>query len=529
MAQKTCTETYDLTRVAYLYEHLDLLDPVLAKCDQADREIQKNNIKGFLERILLADGDLNVTYMHAAGTDYGRMYSNGIQAIKREVRGFLLCKSAVIDVDLENAHPCILYYLCGRYGIQRVNHLKQYVENRQSVFEEHFADDLATNGKEFVKRLFLVATNMDKRMNHKAPFLQGYMDDMEKIREMLTKHPDFKHIVTDAKKKKKANYQNINGSIINRILCKYEHDIVAEMRDFVRTSYGAGFFADMFDGAMFTVSKNKEVDCAAVSAFIQESRAFGHFKFLQKDIVNGLSADVAEGYAYDEARIKSNFTDFESVVKYRFLEKYRVVKIENPCLYAIHDADGKIVFKPEKDLIQSYRHIKYHDPDKKEPQTAITRWLESSNLPDDIVKEKIVNNPLQCPAHHFNVWIPFKGSTMEFTEGGGYDEEAVGVFTTHVRSLCDFDEKMTDCLLDWISHLFKYPTETSFCPIIVGQQGTGKDLLVAWIGYLLGDEKLFETKAPEKEVWGDFNPRMRDAYLVFMNEIGKRNTIPIFE
>ena len=61
MAQKTCTETYDLTRVAYLYEHLDLLDPVLAKCDQADREIQKNNIKGFLERILLADGDLNVT------------------------------------------------------------------------------------------------------------------------------------------------------------------------------------------------------------------------------------------------------------------------------------------------------------------------------------------------------------------------------------------------------------------------------------------------------------------------------------
>ena len=226
----SCVETYDLTRVGFLFENLDLLDPVLSKLGQEDRIVQKKKVKSFLERIVLGDGDLHAEYRHAAGCDYGRMYSSGIQGIMRAVRGYLLCSSPVIDVDMVNAHPCILYYLCRRFGIQRVPHLKLYVENRQKVCAEHFPEELAAQGKDHVKRLFLIATNMDERINHKSTFLRGYMDDMEKIRGVLIKLPEFKHIAADAKKKKSSSYPNLNGSIINRILCKYEHDIIGEMR-----------------------------------------------------------------------------------------------------------------------------------------------------------------------------------------------------------------------------------------------------------------------------------------------------------
>jgi hypothetical protein len=38
---------------------------------------------------------------------------------------------------------------------------------------------------------------------------------------------------------------------------------------------------------------------------------------------------------------------------------------------------------------------------------------------------------------------------------------------------------------------------------------------------MIGSRKVLETTNPERDVWGDFNGRMSDSYLVGINELGK--------
>ena len=130
-------------------------------------------------------------------------------------------------------------------------------------------------------------------------------------------------------------------------------------------------------------------------------------------------------------------------------------------------------------------------------------------------------NSALCPKNVFNLWTPFicELKTDEFT----YDQSAVDLFLYHIReNLCNGEEELSDFTLMWIAHLIQYPENKSVMLALVGPQGQGKGWLVDLLKKMLGDKKVFQTSQPDLHVWGNFNPEMKDAFLVNVNELDRK-------
>ena len=178
MSCKEYIENYNIARVAYVYENIELF------YDKASQETNKKSTLKFLEQILIHDGIYNAKYSYAKYTNYGRKYSYGIQSVKRTIRDFLLAGSGVCDYDIKSAHPTILYYLCKTHNIHTENNLlKDYVFNKDAVIEKHFSKEIKA-GKD-VKKLILTATNSDDDLFTKNQWIKDYQAEMVVIRDAL--------------------------------------------------------------------------------------------------------------------------------------------------------------------------------------------------------------------------------------------------------------------------------------------------------------------------------------------------------
>jgi phage/plasmid-associated DNA primase len=169
----------------------------------------------------------------------GRLFSsNSLQNIPREIRGFI-CYGCSTDIDMANAHPKILLYLCKKMGV-RAKYLEQYCERRDEILS-----DFATRDEG--KKAFLSATNSDRPVKTNNKFLKLYDQEMKYIQQVLTDQEEFEYIVKTVSREKTND--NWYGSAINKILCEYENLILQQMISTL-TKDGYQIQALMFDGLM---------------------------------------------------------------------------------------------------------------------------------------------------------------------------------------------------------------------------------------------------------------------------------------
>jgi phage/plasmid-associated DNA primase len=74
-------------------------------------------------------------------------------------------------------------------------------------------------------------------------------------------------------------------------------------------------------------------------------------------------------------------------------------------------------------------------------------------------------------------------------------------------------------MLDWIAHIFQYPEQKTTMPTIVSAEGAGKGTLMDILTGMMGQNKVYQTTTPSREVFGNFNGPMSDAFLVNLNEV----------
>lgn len=169
----------------------------------------------------------------------GRLFSsNSLQNIPREVRGFI-CRDYSTDIDMVNAHPKILLYLCEKHGIQ-ARYLREYCERRDEILNEF-------PSREEGKKAFLMATNSEKSVKTSNKFLKMYDREMKYIQQTLTQLREFDYIIQTVTRDKVGD--NWYGSAINKILCEYENLILQVMIDTL-TKLDIEIMALMFDGLM---------------------------------------------------------------------------------------------------------------------------------------------------------------------------------------------------------------------------------------------------------------------------------------
>jgi phage/plasmid-associated DNA primase len=73
--------------------------------------------------------------------------------------------------------------------------------------------------------------------------------------------------------------------------------------------------------------------------------------------------------------------------------------------------------------------------------------------------------------------------------------------------------------------MIQYPHIKTIMPTFISGEGSGKGTLFKLFEKMLGNEKIFETTNPSRDVWGDFNGMMCNCFLVNLNELSKKDTI----
>ena len=188
-----------------------------------------NRMKSFCETNIKTRGETKRIYSYTVSTPLevgGRLYcGNSIQGLSKILRGFLMEKITT-DIDMKNAHPVILKYLCHLHNI-KCPQLDYYVANRGTILIEYGED---------AKQEFLKCVN-DCKPHHKykTNYYKAFDKECKIIQQELTSKECYKHIVDCVPNEKFANWY---GSAINRILCVYENNIVQQAVNFINRCRG---------------------------------------------------------------------------------------------------------------------------------------------------------------------------------------------------------------------------------------------------------------------------------------------------
>lgn len=497
-------EFYDLKKVGYTLENIDTF------YDKKSQEENKKQVIKFLEQILINNGELQIKYNYAKFTNYGRKYSFGIQNIPRNIRNYLLSESNISDYDIKNAHPTILYYLCVKHKIHTEKQiLKQFVFYRDDVIQNNFQKELY-EGKD-VKKLILTATNCDDLLFSKNEWLIEYQEEMLFIRDELKKIKDYKKILQDTEKIKQDK-NNQNSSFVNRVLCKIESEIIDKFVSFIQNQ-DLEIFSLMFDGLM-VYDGNDEL-LAQLNQVIKLKYG-DYFEITKKPIITEIDDST---YVLDLDKLLGNIDSVETRMDL-FIKTFNPIKIISPALYGFQLEDGTYEFYKKDAFIQSVEHIRYTN-EKGENCAVVNKWL-NEYITKDVIFNQIITDPTYDKKDNFNLWT--KWDIENWADDWFQDIKAVEYMKHHILVLCNYDEAVAKTMELWISHAFKYPKNKSFVPIFIGKQGAGKDMFFAWIEKMMGEKKKFETSTPEKNIWGNFNPFMKSAYLIHLSEFGRKNT-----
>ena len=205
---------------------------------KTDKDFEQglNKLKVFLASVMGKPG-VQRTYRHASGKDFGRLFCfKGMQNVWRAFRG-ALCKGLMTDIDMKNCHPVILLWLCGQFEIDCPK-LREYVEHREHHLAE-LGQRLTGKDREACKRLFLVATNTNKKLRGiPYAFFNEYQAEVQdtiqpalmKIEELQAR---FQSHAEEAARRRAANGDEPNeeGSFLNLVLCYSESILVQEAKE----------------------------------------------------------------------------------------------------------------------------------------------------------------------------------------------------------------------------------------------------------------------------------------------------------
>jgi Family of unknown function (DUF5906) len=457
-------------------------------------------LKDFCKTNLKTKGITKRIYAYSQNTPAGlggRLFSSGsLQSIWGVYRG-LLMRDIGTDIDMANAHPVILRYVCKKHNIKCPN-LEYYINNRDECLAEF-------NTRNAGKTAYLVSTNSDKNCYSKSPEqLKQYDKEMKAIQKKLVELPDYKKLQDTIPQDKRTD--NYNGSVINRILCYYENIILQHAVHFINQK-GIEIAILMFDGLMVYGNYYENLQLLQELEDYVESQMIGlNMKWAYKAHDNTLEIPkdfvVVDKLGYVE--VKDNF------------EKL-VCKILDKSTFICEINNSKIV-KSKTQLITTYENLGYYD-DEGNHSYFINNWLKD---PQMLTYDSIgmYPNPKLCPKNIYNMWEAFEIEKYK----SPYDKNlpALNMFLKHIQILCNNEKPVYDYLTKWIAQMIQYPETKTIMPTIISAEGSGKGTLVNLIRKLLGDRKVFETSSPSRDIWGEFNTHMANSFFINLDELSKR-------
>jgi hypothetical protein len=461
-------------------------------------------LKDFCKTNIKTKGITKRIYAYSQNTPAGlggRLFSGGsLQSIWNVYRG-LLMRDIGTDIDMANAHPVILRYVCKKHQIKCPN-LEYYINNRDECLSEF---ETRNQGK----TAYLVSTNSDKNCYGKdiPEQLKSYDKEMKTIQKKLVELPDYKKLQDTIPKEKRTD--NYNGSVINRILCFYENIILQQAVHFINQK-GLEIAILMFDGLM------------VYGNYYENLQLLQDLEIYVESQMNGLNMKWAYKEHDSSLHIPEDFVSVDNCGYNEFKENFEksVCKILDKSTFICEINSNKIV-KSKTQLITTYENLEYFD-NEGHHAPFLNSWLKDSKMKTyDSVG--MYPNPKLCPKNIYNMWEPFEMEKHKTPYNKNLP--ALNMFLKHIQILCNHEEPVYDYLIKWLGQMVQYPETKTIMPTIISGEGSGKGTLVNLIRNMLGSRKVFETSNPSRDVWGEFNTHMANSFLINLDELSKKECV----
>ncbi len=473
-----------------------------------DLKIYFNQVRKFCGEVIrnkIDDKDyalIKKKYRYSTGKN-GRIYVNGfgIQSLQNKIRKFLT-GDYLLDIDIKNCHPNILYKLVLEYNQNHEHQLEYYLLEK---YCKHRNDVLDKEG--FDKTQMLVCLNSDKISTNlrdksgfytKNKFLIDFHKEKMEIFKCLIKYTDY---IKDYQIKS-DNTKNPISSKINKLFCIKENEIIQSVMK-------SDICVPMFDGFMF-VRKDK----VKYDYLLEED---GIIQWDYKENKSDIEmTDFDEFDSQDYYTIKENYEKKHCLIKAKpivFLEKQT-------------DNEGKLInkFYTEKDMYSILKNkIIVNDEGKK--QKFFDAWLEDSKRKefDDFAFNPYVTiDKDTTPKNIFNTFEPFDVDEIKDFDDKKLNKE-IKWFRDFLFDVISNKHKETyEYLLDYLADFFQRPFRNCQVALILrGPSGSGKDTLIDIIKSMIGvsNDYVYRGAKVEDILPKDgFNSQLKNKLLVQFNE-----------
>jgi hypothetical protein len=445
---------------------------------------------------------INRKYRYSNGKN-GRIFVNGfgVQSLQGNLRKFLT-GDYLLDIDIKNCHPNILYKLVLEYNQNHEHQLEYYLLEK---YCKQRNDVLDKEG--FDKTQMLVCLNSDKISTNlrdktgfytKNKFLIDFHKEKMEIFKCLIRYTDY----IKTYEIKSDNEINPISSKINKLFCIKENEIIQSVMK-------SDICVPMFDGFMF-IRKDKE----KYDYLLEED---GIIQWDYKENISDIEmTDFNEFDSQDYYTLKEWFEKTHCLIKAKpivFLEKQK-------------DNEGKLInkFYTEKDMAVILKNkIIVNDEGKK--QKFFDAWLEDPKRKeyDDFAFNPYVTiDKDTTPKNIFNTFEPFEVDEIKDIDNEELEKEIQWFREFLFDVISDKHKETYEYLLDYLGDYFQRPFKNCQVALILrGPSGSGKDTLIDIIKAMIGvsNDYVYRGAKVEDILPKDgFNSQLKNKLLIQFNE-----------
>lgn len=211
--------------------NIDFVIGSLAPATKQYTPTEINEMKEKVENIYkLSKNNQPSTYFYSSkhskirGIEYGRLFSKeSLQGLKREIRNTIVDKENCVDIDMVNAHPCIMNQVASLLHVNAPV-LNEYVTDRERLLRT-----IGTDCHESAKEIPLAIINGGIRssLHPTISWLKGLEDEIQDIYKAFIQTQIGSEISADVHRRDPDNYNKL-GSTLNLLLCKIENEILSQ-------------------------------------------------------------------------------------------------------------------------------------------------------------------------------------------------------------------------------------------------------------------------------------------------------------
>lgn len=450
--------------------------------------------------------------------DYGRLFPQNpsLASLPREFRN-CIADNNYYDVDMQCCHPNLLSQYCKKNGI-RSEILDKYIENRNEIITDLCKE--SDIDKEEAKQVFLSLINGGKGGGWKIPkykgtFIYDFKKECKLIHEAICRlNPE------EFKKVQRRKEYNPEGSMMNILLCKLEHQILVNaVRYFIEKGYSVDVL--VFDGLMIRKTKELTNDVLAeLQNYIKEQTDY-NMVFVEKEMCMTIDLNKYADPVDDE---KVDITYFKEKEKF---EKNHI-KILHPNMYVTILNDNTFDYQAESSITSSYRHLKctiLNEKNKALKVNFITQWLNDENI--RCYERKVFNPDVENQvAYHYNTWRGFDMEQRELTDDKKIYDKYVDMFKGFVNNLFGNNKDSVNYFIAWCANIIQNPAKRScVCLVLYSlEEGAGKNMITKTLELCLGSKYVNYITDVGNQLFGKHSSAEMDKLLIVLNEVKGKDT-----